>query len=332
MKTSIETRLKPQESHWLGEPVVQHSGTYDQVAEEIPYFGRRAFALYTAPAAEDELPFLMGENPYYDEVIRLHEFQEQVVPVGIVSKSYKLIQHRDIFESAVRALDEADVPLSKVSVFLTLTRFGGRMALRFVLPEAFSFDPGDSHPLRLRLECFNSVDGSTRLSFLMSWYRLICSNGLAARVTLAHETMIHTERAEVPDIRAFIIAGIESIADEHAYFGKAITTRIDDAMLRGWIDGELKKKWGALAAARTFLICQTGFDGVFSDPFDKQPPSQKSMRRTERVPGAPQKAENAYAVAQALSWIAGQRLDVQEQTQYMREIPHLMQALNWPAD
>jgi hypothetical protein len=331
MKTSTETRLKPQESHWLGEPVVQHHGTYDQVAEEIPYFGRRAFALYTAPAAEDELPFLMGENPYYDEVIRLHEFQEQVVPVGIVSKSYKLIQHRDIFESAVRALDEADVPLSKVSVLLTLTRFGGRMALRFVLPEAFSFDPGDSHPLRLRLECFNSVDGSTRLSFLMSWFRLICSNGLAARVTLAHETMIHTERAEVPDIRAFIIAGIESIADEHAYFGKAITTRIDDAMLRGWIDGELKKKWGALAAARTFLICQTGFDGVFSDPFDKQPPSQKSMRRTERVPGAPQKAENAYAVAQALSWIAGQRLDVQEQTQYMREIPHLMQALNWPA-
>jgi hypothetical protein len=100
-------------------------------------------------------------------------------------------------------------------------------------------------------------------------------------------------------------------------------------MLRGWIDGELKKRWGALAAARTYLICQTGFDGVFSDPFDKQPPSQKGMRRTERVPGAPQKAENAYAVAQALSWIAGQRLDVQEQTQYMREIPQLMQALGW---
>ena len=28
--------------------------------------------------------------------------------------------------------------------------------------------------------------------------------------------------------------------------------------------------------------------------------------------------------------LAGQRLDVQEQTQYMREIPQLMQALNWP--
>ena len=73
MTTSTETRLKPQESHWLSEPVVEYRGTYDQVAEEIPSFGRRPFALYTAPVAEDELPFVMGENPYYDEVIRLHE-------------------------------------------------------------------------------------------------------------------------------------------------------------------------------------------------------------------------------------------------------------------
>jgi len=51
------------------------------------------------------------------------------------------------------------------------------------------------------------------------------------------------------------------------------------------------------------------------------------MNKTLRVPGAPPKAENAYAVGQALAWIARQRLDLQEQTQYMREIPQLMQAL-----
>ena len=39
------------------------------------------------------------------------------------------------------------------------------MALRFVLPEKFGFDAGDSHPLHLLLECFNSVDGSTRPVF-----------------------------------------------------------------------------------------------------------------------------------------------------------------------
>jgi hypothetical protein len=73
--------------------------------------------------------------------------------------------------------------------------------------------------------------------------------------------------------------------------------------------------------------CETGFDGVFLDPFDKQVPSQKTMKRTEQVPGAPPKARNAYAVSQALAWIARRRLDIQEQTQYMREIPQLMHTL-----
>lgn len=163
------------------------------------------------------------------------------------------------------------------------------MALRFILPEKFGFDPGDSHPLRLRLECFNSVEGSTRLVFLMSWYRLVCSNGLVARVTGVHEAIIHTEQARVPDIKALIADGIASIGPECAYYTQAMRTRVDDANLRLWVDGELKKRWGALAAARTYLICQTGFDGVFIDPFDKRVPSQKAMKKTERVPGAPRK-------------------------------------------
>jgi hypothetical protein len=327
MEATTSSKLGPQNSHWLGEPIIHHQGTYDQVADAIPLFGRRPFALYTKPAGREEVPFVTGENPYFDEVLRLSHSGEQEVPIGIVSKSYKLIQHRELFEITVKALDEADVPLSLVMVSLTFSKFGGRMALRFVLPERFSFDPGDSHPLHLRLECFNSVDGSTRLVFMMSWYRLVCSNGLVARVTGAHEAMIHTERAELPDIKALISAGVASLSTERKLYGVAMNVRINHIELQAWIDGELKKKWGALAAARTYLICESGFDGVFLDPFDKQPPSQKTMKRTQQVPGAPARADNAYAVSQALAWIARQRLDVQEQTQYMKEIPHLMQSL-----
>lgn len=324
---TTSNKLHPQDFHWLGEPIIHHQGTYDQVADAIPLFGRRPFALYTKRMGRDELPLVIGENPYFDEVLRLSRSGDHEVPVGVVSKSYKLIQHRELFETTVRALDEADVPLNLVMVSVTLSKFGGRMALRFVLPERFSFDPGDSHPLHLRLECFNSVDGSTRLVFMMSWYRLVCSNGLVARVTGAHEGMIHTERAEIPDIRALIRAGITSLSSERKFYGLAMSVRVNQTELRGWIDGELKKEWGSLAAARTYLICDTGFDGVFLDPFDKQPPSQKKMKRTERVPGAPPKADNMYAVSQALAWIARHRLDVQEQTHYMREIPQLMHKL-----
>jgi Domain of unknown function (DUF932) len=327
MTTSTSGKLKPQEFHWLGEPVVEHQGTYDQVAGAIPNFGRRPFGLYTRPTPKDEFPFVTGENPYYDEVLRLGQALEPDVPVGIVSKSYKLVQHRELFETTVKALKEADVDLSLVMVYVTLSKFGGRMALRFLLPERFSFDPGDRHPLRLRLECFNSVEGSTRLVFMMSWFRLVCSNGLVARVTGVHEAMIHTERAAVPDIQGLLSDGIQSLSTESTFYGLAMNTRVDNSALQAWVDDELRKKWGVLAAARTYLICETGFDGVFLDPFEKQVPSKKKMKKTERVPGAPPGAENAYAIAQALAWIAGRRLDVQEQTQYMREIPQLIHKL-----
>jgi hypothetical protein len=326
METALD-KFRSKNVHWLGEPVVHHKGTYDQVAEEIPMFTRRPFGLYTMPSEEDQLPFVTGENPYFDEVVRTGSKGEPAVPIGIVSKSYKLIQPRDLFEAAVRALNEADVDLSLVMVSLTISQLGGRMALRFLFPERFGFDPGDSHPLRLRLECFNSVDGSSRLVLMMSWYRLICSNGLVAHVTGAQEAMIHTENATVPDIKALIADGIASLPAEREFYGIAAQTRVDRHSLRLWIDGALKNKWGVLAAARTFLICQTGSDGVFLDPFDKQVPSQKIMRRTKEVPGAPARSENAYAVAQVLAWIAQGRLDVQEQTKYMREIPQLMHHL-----
>jgi hypothetical protein len=188
----------------------------------------------------------------------------------------------------------------------------------------------DGYPLRLRLECFNSVDGSTRLGFLMSWYRLICSNGLVARVKIADESMIHTEKAEIPDIRGLILAGIGSIPLERKYFAAANRNLIDESRFRSWVDDELRKKWGALAAARTYMICRTGWDGVFADPFDKEPPSKKKMKATEAVPGALKNVLSEYAISQALAWIARQRLDVQEQTQYMREIPQVMEGLMRP--
>jgi FAD synthase len=96
--------------------------------------------------------------------------------------------------------------------------------------------------------------------------------------------MIHTERAEVPDIKALISSGIASLSTERKFYGNAMSFRVHPSELQSWIDGELKKKWGTLAAARTYLICETGFDGVFLDPFDKEPPSQKKMKRTEQVP------------------------------------------------
>ena len=36
----------------------------------------------------------------------------------------------------------------------------------------------DQFPMEVRLECLNSVDGSTRFRAEVGWFRLVCSNGL----------------------------------------------------------------------------------------------------------------------------------------------------------
>jgi len=328
MTTANATEGQPlRVPHWLGEPVINAHGTFDQVEALIPKFDRRPFALYTAPPAPDQLPLLVGENPYHDEVFRLSAAGEPEVPVGIVSKSYKLVQHRELFETAVRALHDSDVPLRQVTVYLTITKFGGRMALRFVLPRQFGFDLGDGHPLHLRLECFNSVDGSSRLVVLLSWYRLVCSNGLIVGIDRVHQAIIHTETQEIPDVRSLVVEGIAALDSERAFYSQWFKTRIPDAVLDKWVDDPLKTKWGALAAARVKLIFKTGHDGEFEDPFEKASPSQKRMTKKDAVPGAFMKADHAYAASQALAWVARQRLDVQDQLDYMRQIPDLMREL-----
>src|SRR5881296_1450081 len=39
------------------------------------------------------------------------------------------------------------------------------------LPGQYDFDPGDGRPMALRLECFNSVEGSCRFMAVMGWLR-----------------------------------------------------------------------------------------------------------------------------------------------------------------
>jgi hypothetical protein len=45
------------------------------------------------------------------------------------------------------------------------------------------------------------------------------------------------------------------------------------------------------------------------------------------VPGSSNPAKNLYDVSQVLTWLAGQRNDVEEQLNWQRDVPALMAAL-----
>src|SRR5450432_510659 len=87
---------------WLGVPVEIFKGSPQSLSRHIPAFDRRPFALGAAPNP-NELALNYGENPYKDIIIRRPLHGETEIPVGVVSKSYKLVQHHALFEAATSA-------------------------------------------------------------------------------------------------------------------------------------------------------------------------------------------------------------------------------------
>jgi hypothetical protein len=264
----------------------------------------RPFALGAAPNP-NELALNFGENPYKDIIIRRPLNCETEIPVGVVSKNYKLVQHRELFEAAIAAFRRhKDIKLEEVHTILRLTRFGSRMALEFRLPEEFDFDPGDGNGLKLSFHCFNSVDGSTKLFIAFGWFRFVCENGMLVGTTRMRRKMVHNEYLELPDLAILLAQGLADAENEKSHYSKWLKTPVETEQLAAWVDGPLKKKWQPLAAARVFSICITGYDGEFVDAFQEASPSQKRITRTHRVPGAIVPANNAYAVCQALAWVS----------------------------
>jgi len=105
---------------------------------------------------------------------------------------------------------------------------------------------------------------------------------------------------------------------------KLYQTPLNDNVFEKWIDNSLNAKWGMTAATRAYHIAKSGKDIKLVPPNKNVQPSKKKVKYTNKVPGAIVPANNLYAVVQALSWLAGQRRDVEEQFKWMKQIPELI--------
>jgi hypothetical protein len=334
IRAQLESVFDGEGRRWFGDPVSVVEDSPEALRKLIPQFERRPFSFRNPdPSKKHKLlspsTFVArGENELTDLIVRLPLNKEEfATPVAAVSKTYKLIQHTDLFEQAYDALESASVDVSRVFGELTLSAYGSKMALTFTLPNEFDFDPGDGHVLNLSLQCVNSVDGRCRLRIMLGWFRFICGNGLVVGTARLSQRFIHNEFLELPNLKRLLTEGLKSAEAEKKSFVEWLGARIEPTCLIGWIDGPLREGWGPLAAARVYLICETGQDGHFAKAGEQAPPHCKSMVQTCSVPGAAKKAENAYHVAQALAWIARSRRDVQDQLEWMLTIPDLMKAL-----
>lgn len=307
---------------WFNSPVTWYEGTLAEVRQHIPAFERRSFGL-TQPDNESS-----RLNERLDTIVRLPFGDDQTfIPVGVVSKDYALVPHGAVFDIAREALNAVGIAPGDVKAELRITAYGERMALSVYLPEKYHFDPGDGYPMALRLECLNSVDGSTRFRALMSWFRLVCSNGLTVGVTRSDLQRRHIGDLGLADVGLVLKSGLKEAETEQRNFERWRNAQMTIQRLAPWVDKDLRKGWGFKAAARTFHIARFGSDAEVIGQYKGSTPTTIPMQETKRVPGASQQCRSLFDLSQILAWLAKQRRDVQEQVEWREQIPGLMAPL-----
>ena len=293
-------------------------GELDEILPLIPEFDRLPFGAGAG-----------GENAFLDAIVRRANADLGLpsVPVGVVSKRYCLVPHTEVAQSVRAALAASGVHPREMDAEAFLTVYGARMGLFVRLPRAYDFDPGDGHPMALRLLCLNSVDGSSPLRMLLGWYRFVCANGLAVGTTQSELRLVHREGSMCGDVGELLREGIALAEREKAGLRLWGSLRVPLARLVSFADGELAAAWGVRAAARFLHIATTGFDADLAYPFEPGPPHAKTMTATRRVAGSRERASSAYDACQILAWIAKDRREAQERVDWMMQIPGLMQGM-----
>jgi len=298
---------------WLNSTVHQHTGSLADISRHIPRFDRSHFA----------------GNKYLDVIAReAMDGEKDAVPVGVVSRQYQLIQHRDVLDHVLKATQKANMDVRKIQTTLSMTEYGERMALSIEFPENLRIDPGDGNDIALQLWCFNSVDGSSRLRMLLGWFRLVCSNGMVlGTVDTEYQKRHRVAEMKPDDVHSLITRAVSMAQYDGDIFKRWINTPVKPEAIAAWVDGPVAKKWGIKAAARAWHIASEGRDAEVIPFTPKTQASKKAVNQGEEVPGSSEPATNIFAVSQVLSWLASQRSDVEERLRWQSDIRDLMQPL-----
>ncbi len=188
------------------------------------------------------------------------------------------------------------------------------------------FDPGDGHPIVLRINCLNSVDTSTALEIAFAWYRLVCSNGMMFGIKDSRLRKRHIQSLDPEYIAAYLREQLDQVPVDQSMYVRWREQVVEDSALVGWIDEKVSEEWGQQAAARVWNIQKQGCDGEVEQVRNLKP-HQLAIRSAKSVPGAFAPTRNLFDVSQSLSWIAGTRNTIAERLEYIKAIPRLMAPL-----
>jgi hypothetical protein len=186
--------------------------------------------------------------------------------------------------------------------------------------------------MAMRLECLNSVDGSTRFRALMGWFRFVCSNGLVVGVTQSDVKRRHIGDLSPADVGRVLASGLAQAGTEKENFRQWRARAVNPAALTAWVDQHVRELWGFKAATRAYRIARSGHDAKITGQSKGRTPTSIETVALARVPGSPAQSRNLVELSQVLAWLAKERRDVQEQVEWREQIPALLERIGDGAD
>ncbi len=317
---SIPTNDEPiqpleESKRWRARTVTYWAGTWKQLSTLVPRFELADFRAEGGDVS----------NPYMKSVVREpRAIFEKPMPVGVVSNTYTLAQHHVVAEQCFNGIQQTGIAPASLRCEVGLTELGEWMNLRVYFPEQFDFVRANDDRLGLRLECYNSVDGSSRLVILLGWLRFVCTNGLVIGETKTELRDIHNQHLDISRIPELVREGMAKVQNDLNQMRRWEESAIDGRHLVPWVNKDLVAAWGKKAACRVYHICSSGFDVEISDPFASGEPTEKLCVRTVRVPGSPEFARDLFDVSQAMSWVATARNNAEERLEWQASVPELV--------
>lgn len=296
---------------WYGQTVFVQEAPLPELRSFLPEFECEPFGNY--PAVNEDLQQVVRKPTAADQ---------RRIPVGVVSLSYKMVQHTQAYDWLSQAILQAGLASELCNTKLYLSRYGERMLL-WVRLKNIIFDPGDGHPLQTIAVCQNSVDRSCSLEVFVMHVREVCSNGMIFGQARTIRRRHVQQKPWKLDFTVQLSRALQWAADDMKVLSRWYQTPVTLEAIEHWSKETVSKKWGPREAARVHNICTSGYDGQ-PKHVEGSPPDLYYVLPEEPVPGASAPVKNVYHAAQALSWIASHAPALEDRLAKTKQVEDLV--------
>lgn len=261
-----------------------YRGSFEQVKEHVP--GKFSIT-----------PFKHNgqENPLYSLI-----YNQDGMPVSVVSKSYSMVQHKDLVGALEKAFEKIDRNIDIYPTEVYLGDYGCKFGIRVILPDMI-YDPGDDKPIAPRVEMVNSMDRTLPFRLTMGYFRFVCANGLAwGGIGGINIIKVHTlNRVDRVNISEAIGQGLGELPGMVRKFEMMNETKISDGFTSS-LKENIRARWGQKEASEIDKVWKSG------------------VYRKVRVPGIGVPVSDIWDIFNVLRWIPTRQTNLAKQNEMLK--------------